>query len=308
MLSATRPIALATALASAALLAGCGGSDDSAGNGRSAVAAFYPLAWVTGQVAGDEWEVTNLTGPGTEPHDLSLDIKQTATLAEADLIVLQHDFQPAVDETVDANAPDAEIVDAADVVELMPASEHEHEHEEAGHDHGDLDPHFWQDPLLMADLGDAVADRLAGLDPDGAATYEDNAARLRGELEALDQEYVDGLAQCERTTTVVSHEAFSYLARYGLQFEAIAGLSPDAEPTPADLARLQQLITEDGITTVFSERLASSKMADSLASDLGLESAVLDPVEGLSDETSDEDYLSLMGQNLDALRKANGCQ
>lgn len=308
MLSATRSIALATALASAVLLAGCGGSDDSAGNGRSAVAAFYPLAWVTDQVAGEEWEVTNLTGPGTEPHDLSLDIKQTATLAEADLIVLQHDFQPAVDETVDANAPDAEIVDAADVVELMPASEHEHEHEEAGHDHGDLDPHFWQDPLLMADLGDAVADRLAGLDPDGAATYEDNAARLRGELEALDQEYVDGLAQCERTTTVVSHEAFSYLARYGLQFEAIAGLSPDAEPTPADLARLQQLITEDGITTVFSERLASSKMADSLAGDLGLETAVLDPVEGLSDETADDDYLSLMGQNLDALRKANGCQ
>ena len=307
MLPATRPIALATALASAALLAGCGGSDDSAGNGRSAVAAFYPLAWVTGQVAGDAWEVTNLTGPGTEPHDLSLDIKQTATLAEADLIVLQHDFQPAVDETVDANAPDAEIVDAADVVELMPASEHEHEHEEAGHDHGELDPHFWQDPLLMADLGDAVADRLAGLDPDGAATYEDNAAQLRGELEALDQEYVDGLAQCERTTTVVSHEAFSYLARYGLQFEAIAGLSPDAEPTPADLARLQQLITDDGITTVFSERLASSKMADSLAGDLGLETAVLDPVEGLSDETADDDYLSLMGQNLDALRKANGC-
>ena len=302
------PIALAVTLASAVLLAGCGGSDDATANGRSAVAAFYPLAWVTEQVAGDGWEVTNLTGPGTEPHDLALDIQQTATLAEADLVVLEHDFQPAVDETVEANAPEAEVVDAADVVDLMPASEHEHEHDEAGHAHSDLDLHFWQDPLLMADLGDAVADRLAELDPDGAATYEDNAAALRDELETLDQEYVDGLARCERTTTVVSHEAFSYLARYGLQFEAIAGLSPDAEPTPADLARLQELITEDGITTVFSERLASSKMADSLASDLGLDSAVLDPVEGLSDETADDDYLSLMGQNLDALREANGCR
>ena len=312
MLSAARPIArpvaLAATLASAVLLAGCGGSDDASGDGRSAVAAFYPLAWVTEQVAGDGWEVTNLTGPGTEPHDLALDIQQTATLAEADLVVLEHDFQPAVDETVEANAPEAEVVDAADVVDLMPASEHEHEHDEAGHAHGDLDLHFWQDPLLMADLGDAVADRLAELDPAGAATYEDNAAALRDELETLDQEYVDGLARCERTTTVVSHEAFSYLARYGLQFEAIAGLSPDAEPTPADLARLQELITEDGITTVFSERLASSKMADSLAGDLGLDTAVLDPIEGLSDETADDDYRSLMGQNLDALRTANGCQ
>ena len=308
MSSVVRPVALATVLTSALLLAGCGGSADGAGNGRSAVAAFYPLAWVTGRVAGDEWTVENLTGPGTEPHDLSLDIKQTAAVAGADLVVLEHGFQPAVDETVETNAGDADVVDAAEVVDLMPASEHAHEHEEAGHDDGDLDPHFWQDPLLMADLGDAIADRLAELDPDGATAYEQNAADLRGELEALDAEYAEGLATCERTTTVVSHEAFSYLGRYGLQFEAIAGLSPDAEATPADLARLQELIRTDGITTVFSERLASSTMADSLAGDLGLESAVLDPIEGLSDDTADQDYLSLMGENLEALRTANACQ
>ena len=308
MLPVARPVAFVTALVSTLLLAGCGGSADGAGNGRSVVAAFYPLAWVTGRVAGDDWTVENLTGPGTEPHDLTLDIKQTAEIARADLVVLEHDFQPAVDETVETNAPDAAVIDAAEVVDLVPASEHEHEDEEAGHDHGDLDPHFWPDPLLMADLGDAVADRLADLDPDRAGTYEHNAADLRGELEALDAEYAAGLATCERTTTVVSHEAFSYLARYGLQFEAIAGLSPGAEPTPADLARLQELIRTDKITTVFSERLASSTMADSLAGDLGLETAVLDPIEGLSDETADEDYLSLMAENLDALRTANGCQ
>ena len=306
----SRPVALAAALASTALLAACGSGDTGGTDGskHSAVAAFYPLAWVTEEVAGDDWEVTNLTAPGSEPHDLSLDIRQTAAVAEADLVVLEHDFQPAVDATVEANAGDAAVLDAADVLELMPTSDHEHAHDEAGHDHGELDPHFWLDPLLMADLGDAVAEQLAEIDPDQAATYRANAAALREELEALDQQYADGLAECERTTTVVSHEAFSYLSRYGLQFEAIAGLSPDAEPTPADLARLQELIREDGITTVFSERLASSKMADSLAGDLGLETAVLDPIEGLSDDTADDDYLSLMGQNLDALRKANGCR
>jgi zinc transport system substrate-binding protein len=307
MLSATRPIALATALASAALLAGCGGSDDSAGNGRSAVAAFYPLAWVTGQVAGNEWEVTNLTGPGTEPHDLSLDIKQTATLAEADLIVLEHGFQPAVDETVDANAPDAEIVDAADVVELMPASEHEHEHDEAGHDHGDLDPHFWQDPGRMATLTEAVAGSLSTIDPDHAATYAANAEALVADLDRLASDYEEGLRGCERDTIVVSHDAFAYLARFGLTVEGIAGLSPDAEPTPADLARLQQLIDTDGITTVFSERLVSPRLSETLADDMGITTAVLDPIEGLSDETADEDYLSLMRANLTALEEANGC-
>jgi zinc transport system substrate-binding protein len=317
MLSVARPIALATTLASALLLAGCGGSADGAGNGRSAVAAFYPLAWVTGRVAGDDWTVENLTQPGQEPHDLSLTIAQTAALEDADVIVLEDGFQPAVDATVEE--ADAPVLDAAAVVDLLPASEDEHEgdeHEGDEHEgetaeehaeHGDVDPHFWLDPLLVADFADAVADELAEIDPDQAQTYADNAASLRTELESLDADYTAGLASCERTTTVVSHQAFGYLARYGLDFEPIAGLSPDAEATAADLARLQELITEEGVTTVFSERLVSPKMAETLADDLGVSTAVLDPIEGLSDDTADEDYLSLMRANLTALQQANGC-
>ena len=307
MLLAPRPIALATALASAALLAGCGGSGDAAGDGRSAVAAFYPLAWVTGRVAGDGWEVENLTQPGQEPHDLDLSIAQTAALEQADLVVLEAGFQPAVDAA--AENTDAAVLDAADTVELIPANEGEHGGESAEEhaEHGDLDPHFWLDPLLVADLADAVADELGSVDPDRAQEYADNAATLRTELTALDEDYTSGLASCERSTTVVSHEAFGYLARYGLDFEPIAGLSPDAEATAADLAHLQELITEDGVTTVFSERLVSPKMAETLADDMGVATAVLDPIEGLSDDTSDEDYLSLMRENLTALQQANGC-
>ncbi|WP_299927401.1 metal ABC transporter substrate-binding protein [uncultured Nocardioides sp.] len=306
MSSVTRPIALGAALASAALLAGCGGSEDAAGTGRSAVAAFYPLAWVTDRVAGDDWEVTNLTQPGQEPHDLELTIAQTAALEEADLVVLTHGFQPAVD--AGAETAEARVLDAADVVELLPADASEHEGQtEEEHDHGGSDPHFWLDPLLVADFADAVATELGDVDPDAAQAYADNAAELRTELEALDQEYTDGLATCERDTTVVSHQAFAYLERYGPQFEPIAGLSPDSEATAADLARLQELITQDGVTTVFSERLVSPKMAETLADDLGVETAVLDPIEGLSDDTADEDYLSLMRENLTALQQANGC-
>lgn len=316
MLSVTRPIALATALASAALLAGCGGSDDAAGNGRSAVAAFYPLAWVTDRVAGDDWEVTNLTQPGGEPHDLELGIAQTADLDEADVVVFQHEFQPAVDEAID-NVADTVVVDAAESVELRSIEEqHEgHEDEQAEdehatedeHAHGDTDPHFWQDPLLMADLADAVAEGLAEVDADGAATYRANADELRAELEQLDAEFTEGLARCERDTVVVSHEAFGYLERYGLHFEGIAGLSPDAEPTPAGLAELEELIASEGITTVFSERLASPAMAESLASDTGVETAVLDPIEGPGEGDDASDYVALMQQNLEALRRANGC-
>ena len=319
-MSVTRPLAIVTSLTAALLLAGCGANAGDSGSGRQAVAAFYPLAWVTGRVAGDGWQVANLTAPGKEPHDLSLDIQATADLAQSDLVVLERGFQPGVDDAVETNAADVPLVDAAEVVDLLPAAKHDEHSDEGeeggadegedheGHDHGDLDPHFWQDPLLLADVADAVAAQLGETDPDGAAGYDERADALREELESLDADYTAGLGSCERTVTVVSHEAFSYLSRYGLTFEAIAGLSPGAEPTPADLARLEELARDEGVTTVFSERLASAKMSETLASDLGIETAVLDPLEGLSDETTDEDYLSLMRENLAALQEANGCR
>ena len=178
---------------------------------------------------------------------------------------------------------------------------------EEDHDHGGLDPHFWQDPLLLADLATRSRTRSPTSTRTTPTTYAANAADLRTDLEALDASYAAGLAGCERDTVVVSHDAFGYLAKYGLHFEAIAGLSPDAEPTPADLGRLQQLIEDEGITTVFGERLAPPALVDTLARDTGVTTEVLDPIEGLTDETEGEDYLTLMAQNLDALRTANGC-
>ncbi|QBR91613.1 metal ABC transporter substrate-binding protein [Nocardioides euryhalodurans] len=307
------PVAVAAA---SALLAGCGAiTGDQGGGGREVVASFYPLAWVTERVAGDGWTVTNLTSPGGEPHDLELSIDATASLTEADLVVYLEQFQPAVDDAVDTNVEGATL-EAGGVVDLQPVADHseeghaheeEHAEDEESHDHGDLDPHFWQDPARMAVLARAVADELAALDQAGADTYRANAEELAVELEALDREYADGLADCERDVVVVSHDAFGYLAGYGLHLEPIAGLTPDAEPSPAVLADLSDLIREEGLTTVFSERLASPAMAETLASDLGVTTGVLDPVEGLADETAEEDYLSLMRANLAALEEANGC-
>ena len=116
-----------------------------------------------------------------------------------------------------------------------------------------------------------------------------------------------GLASCETDTIVVSHDAFSYLGAYGIEVAPIAGISPDAEPSPSRLAELQDVITDEGVTTVFYETLVSPDLAETLAGDLGIETAVLDPIEGLTDETEGEDYLSLMEQNLEAIRTANSC-
>lgn len=310
-------------LSTAALLAsGCsafseGGGDSSGGSGGPTVAAaFYPLAWLTERVAeGTGTEVELLTTPGSEPHDLELDVAKTAQVADADLVVYESDFQPAVDDTIAQNAQGATL-DVAGLADLLPVDESAEEHEEHeehsdedghDHDHGSLDPHFWQDPVRVAGVADAVAAELASLDEDDADTYESNAAALRTELEALDESYATGLADCERDTIVVSHDAFGYLEKYGLHIASIVGLSPDAEPTAAVLGQLQDLIEEEGITTVFSEPLKPA-LGEGIASDLDLTNGVLDPIEGLSDATSGEDYLSLMESNLTALQTANGCR
>lgn len=301
-MSTRRTAAAALVLTAATALSSCSAfSDDTGHDGGkvTVVAAFYPLQYVTQRVAGDLASVDNLTQPGREPHDLELTIHETTQVVDADLVVYERGFQPSVDEAVDENAG-GDVLDVDDVVSLVPFREH-------GVDSDEPDPHFWQDPALLADVGDAVAARLAEVDPDHADTYEANAADLRTDLEALDREYADGLSGCARDTIVVSHDAFGYLTKYGLTMEAILGLSPDSEPTPADLARLQDLIREDGVTTVFSESLVSPAAAEALARDMHVRSEVLDPVEGLSDQTAGEDYLSLMRSNLSALERANGC-
>ena len=305
-------------LSTAALLAsGCsafseGGGESSGGSGGPTVAAaFYPLAWLTERVTeGTDADVELLTSPGSEPHDLELDVAKTAQVADADLVVYEAGFQPAVDDTIAQNAQ-GDTLDVAGLADLLPVDESAEEHaEHAGedeHDHGGLDPHFWQDPVRVADVADAVAGELASLDEGNADTYKENAAALRKDLEALDASYAAGLADCERDTIVVSHDAFGYLEKYGLHIASIVGLSPDAEPTAAVLGELQDLIKEEGITTVFSEPLKPA-LGEGIASDLGLTNGVLDPIEGLSDATSGEDYLSLMKANLTALQTANGCR
>lgn len=277
--------------------------------GRTIAAGFYPLAYVAERVAGDQFRIVNLTTPGAEPHDLELGLRQTAVIEDAELVVFEPGLQPAVDESVRVNAK-GHVLDVTTVIDLEPLAEEHHDDHE-GHDHGHsdegLDPHFWLDPLRMADLGDAVAERLADLDPAHAADYHRRAARLRADLTALDREFATSLAACRLDSVVVSHDAFGYLGRYGLHFESIAGLSPNAEPSPAQLASLDHLIEDEGVTTVFFERLASPKMAETLAAEAGVSTAVLDPVEGLTDDSAGEDYLTVMRANLAALTKANRC-
>jgi len=293
----TRPLATAALLA--LIATGCSStSGDSsamsaAQGGLTIDAAFYPLQFVAENVVGEYGTVTTLTAPGVEPHELELSPATVRSMQDADLVLYVGGLQPAVEDAIDATG--APSFDAADAIPFVARQT------------GELtfDPHFWLDPALLANYALAVGEELGQVDPAHADDYMANATVLFDQLNALDSDFTTGLATCARRDIVTTHEAFGYMAdAYDLDQEGLAGLDPDAEPSPARLREVKDLISQTGATTIFTETLVSSRVAQALADDAEATTAVLDPIESVADGT---DYLSVMNQNLTALRTALDC-
>jgi zinc transport system substrate-binding protein len=283
---------------------GCARAASGAGDGHvSVVASFYPLAEAAEEVGGPLVAVTNLTAPGVEPHDLELTPDQLEAISTADVVLyLGGGFQPAVEDAI-ADAQGTPV-DASERLRDLPAPADEMESTLTA------DPHVWLDPVLYSKVVDTVNSTFDGIDPSEASTFDANAKTFDGELSSLDTAYSTGLSHCDRKVIVTSHAAFGYLAeRYGLEQEAIAGLSPDAEPTPGRIADIKQLVQSAGVTTIFTETLVSPKVADTLASEAGVATAMLDPLESLTPDelAAGDDYLSVMRSNLSTLEQALGC-
>lgn len=266
---------------------GCGPAGGAKGK-TAVVAAFYPLAFAAQQVGGPKVDVTNLTPPGAEPHDIELTPGDVARIQTASVVLyLSHGFQPAVEEALDGAK--GRRIDVLAGLGL---------HEEAGK----TDPHVWLDPVLFTRIVARVGSALG---------RPRRAHALAKRVLALDREYRTGLSHCARRDFVTSHAAFGYLAaRYHLHQIAITGIDPESEPSPKRLASLIELVRREHVKTVFFERLVSPRLAQTVARDAGARTAVLDPIEGLtsSEQARGDDYLTLMRRNLGALREALGCR
>jgi zinc transport system substrate-binding protein len=256
------------------------------------LAAFYPYYWLAQRIGGPEMAVGLITAAGAEPHDLELSPRQVAAVGRADLVIYERYFQPALDQAIDVAPPKASL-DAGAVV--------------LGNAGKGADPHLWLDPVLMRSIAQAVGEVLTRLDPVHSADHQQRTTAVVDDLTALDHDYTTGLAGCANRQIVTNHEAFGRLARrYGLTQIGVTGLNPEEEPSPRRLAELVALIRRDGVGTVYTETLATPRIADTLARETGATTATLDPLEGLL-LGSTEDYLSIMRANLAALRTGLHC-
>ncbi|MFD4278204.1 metal ABC transporter substrate-binding protein [Streptomyces cyaneofuscatus] len=317
-------------------LSACSTSDAAdGGNGDKlkVTASFYPMQFLAERIGGEHVAVTSLTKPGVEPHDLELTPRQIGSISESDYVLYLKGIQPAVDDAIQQSGVQ-NTVDAATLTTLENhgaevsghdhghegEEEHGHEGEEAheehsegdGHNHGEeggADPHIWLDPVKYAEVAKGVGKSLEKADPDHAADYKKNTEALVGELNKLNTAYETGLKNTATKTFITTHSAFGYLAeRYGLTQQGIAGIDPEAEPTPARIQELHTIAEKEKATTVFFETLASDKTAKTLAKDTGLKTGVLDPLEGITKKSQGADYIEVMESNLTALQKALGAK
>jgi zinc transport system substrate-binding protein len=279
------PLAVLTLLA---LVAGCGGSSRQ-GSGRTVAAAFYPIAYAAQRVDPGA-RVDNLTPAGAEPHDIELSVRDIARVHSADTVLyFGSGFMPALEQAVKGQDNAVDLLAGQRLAKGAEGGETV------------LDPHVWLDPVRYA----AIVREIAG------ALHRPGAdAGLLSDLRGLDREFRRGLATCERHQIVTSHAAFGYLAqRYGLEQIPLTGITPEAEPSAKAIEALVAKVKKGGATTVFFETLVSPKLAQTVAREAGVATAVLDPIEGLTKDESERggDYFSVMRANLAALRKALRC-
>ncbi|MGG3470026.1 metal ABC transporter substrate-binding protein [Neobacillus pocheonensis] len=267
------------------------------------VTTFYPMYYFAKKVAGDSASVDLLIPNGVEPHDWEPTAKDMAKIQDADVFIYNSQYFELWTEKVLKSINDSKlkVVEASSGIKLMDALE-----SGEGEEHtASKDPHVWLSPVLAQQEVNTIAKALEQADPKNKDQFQKNAEHLNAELADLGRLYKETIDKAKKKEFVTQHAAFGYLAKqYGLTQIPIAGLSPDVEPTLGKLAELTELTKNKNIKVIYFEEMTSSKVAETLAKEIGAKTEVLNPLEGLTKKEQEQglDYIGVMKKNLDALK------
>ena len=297
-------------VALAMFIVGCGGEKQSVSDKLQVAASFYPMAEFARNVAGDKAEVFVLVPDGAEAHDWEPSPSDLSRLGKAQVFVYNGVVEPWAKQALTALS-ERKILAVQTGLGLYDRAgethEEEHHHHDHGCAHGKQDPHVWISPKKAIKQVERITAVLCEADAKNAKYYQDNSAKYVEQLKALDIQLTNLAKNAPRKVFVTAHAAFGHLADdYGLKQLAVNGLSPHAEPTPADLQRLIKVVQEENVRYVFFETLTDPKLAKLVADETGAEISVLDPLEGLNEEGRKNklDYLQIMQRNIHNLQIA----
>jgi zinc transport system substrate-binding protein len=266
-------------------------------------ASFYPLYFFATEIGGSKAEVTNITPAGAEPHEYEPTAQDIAKIENSNLLILNGGELEPWGDNIRKNI-DAEKTNIIVAGEGLTTQDVVEEGEKI------TDPHVWLSPVLALQMVDKIEMGLAQADQSNASYYRSNADALKSKLSSLDTEYKKSLAVCREKNIITSHAAFGYLATtYHLNQVPITGVSPDAEPSPKELTDIAKFAKDNHVKYIFFESLVSPKLSQTIATEVGAETLVLNPLEGLTDEeiSQSKDYFSEMRNNLANLKIALQC-
>jgi zinc transport system substrate-binding protein len=257
--------------------------------------SFYPLYEFTQQVVGTNADVATVTPAGVEPHDFEPSPQQLAGIIDSQLFIyIGGELEPWVEKFIqENNVRSLRVTDG-----LVPESDAR-------------DPHVWLNPDYAQQIAGKITDTVQQIDSQNTESYKELGQNYILKLKELDEEMMSGLQDCASRTIVTAHDAFGYFGkRYNLEVIPVSGISPEDEPSAQNLAALSTLVRQKNVSTVFFETLTDPQLAETLAKEAGVQTAVLDPIEGIESEDQAEEsgYISAQKSNLQALRLALSCK
>src|SRR5919106_4010314 len=319
---ARRSAATLTLLPLALAVAACGDDGTSAaagGDGPRVAVTTDVLGDVVSDLVGDLADVEVIMTAGSDPHAFQASPQQVRALRDADAVIANGaGFEEGLIDPVEAaeedGVPTYEAVGAVETLELGESAEdHADDEEEEGDEHGHdgVDPHFFTDPARMASAARGIAAFLAAQVPDlDTQAFESQAAATVEELRALDAEVEQTLSAvpADRRVLVTNHEVFGYFAeRYG--FEVVGAVIPSgttqAEPSGGELDRLAHEIEERGVPAIFVETSSPTRLAETLADEVGEVQVIELFTESLGpDGSGGETYAGMMRSNAKRIAEA----
>ncbi|MFD2045124.1 metal ABC transporter solute-binding protein, Zn/Mn family [Ornithinibacillus salinisoli] len=301
----------------ATLTIGCTSTDQSPNSDADLTiyTTIYPIQFAVERIGGESVTVKTVYPPGVDAHTYEPTSKTMTEVARSDaFIYLGAGMEGFAENMASALASqDISIVELGTDEDLFHSELVEHDETEQenenheGHSHSDHDPHIWLDPLRMLDMSELVLNILSDLNPNKASKYKENFTTLQNELIELDDLYRQTLQQKTNKKLLVSHAAFGYWEeRYGLEQLSIHGLSSGNVPSQKELTEIIEEAEENNLEYIIFEQNSSNRVSEIIQDHLHMKELIIHNLAVLmeNDMESNEDYLSLMEQNLEVLDKA----
>lgn len=271
---------------------------------------IYPVYEAVKAVVGDQGDVKMLIPPGVDAHDWEPSASAIREMKSGALLFYNGaGLEPMTSLLKEKGSNQGKRIELAAVVPLKKGDEdHDHDHELHSHDghHHEYDPHIWLNPQNVCLEVDRIVAVLSEEDPLHAPLYEANGKAYKAKLQALDKEYEEALKGLKTRDIITSHAAFAYLAdRYDLHQISAMGIEPDAEPTPHRMAEIIQYMKEHHIRVLFMDASSNPRIGEVIAEETGTSIEKLNPIESitLEERWAGKDYLSIMRENLEALKR-----